>query len=355
MRKTLPITLFICLFTIQAYGQNWLKVDWGSSREEVHFSETGQLIQWNEKWTYYEESIDSQMYARKYRFVDDSLIAATKHLTFNRSQLGSGRLFDRIEQLQKMQSENIKEMGEPDFIDEDDELSVKHFAWNLDSTFAIAQVDKDDESGNIWYSLGELTGNERRKRFHNKKGALRAKFHELTGEYDYSFEGDTDLPPNLRDNPSLSVEDKLISRYDEMEDRRIYSDPSTGNNKADDELSLFLVEQEENLQLVLSKTYSANNWLFINSMIVLADGQRFTFENLYDQVARETTSIGIKETFQSSVDDELEEAIRAIANAKEAKIRLSGENSYRDIEITEREKRALRNVLAVYDKKNENE
>ena len=89
----------------------------------------------------------------------------------------------------------------------------------------------------------------------------------------------------------------------------------------------------------------------INSIIVLADGKRFTFDDIYDQVARETTSIGIKETFQSSVDDELEEAIRAIANASKAKIRLRGENSYRDIEITEREKRALRNVLALYDKK----
>lgn len=355
MRKTLLIALFIQLFVIQAYGQNWLKVDWGSSREEVHYSETGQLIQWNLAGNYYEEDIDGQKYARKYRFIDDSLVAATKYPTIDIAKLGSVSILELAEQFQEMQIKEIKKMGEPDFIDEDDELSVKHFAWNLDSTFAIAQVDKDDESGNIWYSPGQLTGNERRKRVQNKKGALRAKFRVLTGADEYSFDEDPDLPPNLRDNPSLSVEDKLILRYDEMEDRRIYSDPSTGNNKADDELSLFLVEQEENLQLVLSKTYSANNWLFINSMIVLADGQRFTFENLYDQVARVTTSIGIKETFQSSVDDKLEEAIRAIANAKEAKIRLNGENSYRDIEITEREKRALRNILALYDKKNGHE
>ncbi|WP_441000764.1 hypothetical protein [Fodinibius sp. SL11] len=351
MRKVLLSSLFIFLFVTQVQGQDWFKVDWGSSREKVHYSETGQLIQWNLGGTYYEETINGQRYARKYRFIEDSLVAVTRYPTIDRTNLGSKNLMDRIKKIRDKQSQYVAKMGEPDFIDNSDELSVKHYGWNLDSTtFAIAEVDKDDESGNVWYSLGQLSGNERRKRYKNDKGALRKKFRELT-EDEFSFEEEPDVPANLKDNPSLSIEDKLLAIHDEMEGRTIYRDPSTGNDKSDNELSLILIEKEDKLNLILNKTYSASDWLFINSMIVLADGERFKFNDISNQVNRETTSIGIKETYQAFVQDKLEKAVRAIANAEEAKVRLKGKSSYRDVEISEREKRAMRNILALYDKK----
>lgn len=350
MRKVLLSSLFVFLFVTQVQGQDWLKVDWGSSREEVHYSETGQLIQWNLGGIYYEETINGQRYARKYRFIEDSLVAATRYPTIDRTNLESKNLMERIKKIRDKQSQYVKKLGEPDFIDNSDELSVKHYGWNLDSTFAIAEVDKDDESGNVWYSVGQLSGNERRKRYKNDKGALRKKFRQLT-EDEFSLEEEPDVPANLKDNPSLSIEDKLLAIHDEMEGRTIYRDPSTGNDKSDNELSLILIEKKNNLNLILNKTYSASDWLFINSIIVLADGDRFKFDGIENQVNRETTSIGIKETFQAPVQGELKKAVRAIANAEEAKIRLKGKSSYRDIKISEREKRAMRNILALYDKK----
>lgn len=352
MKNIFLVILFSFLFITNAHGQSWLKADWGSTREEVHYKETGQLVRWDKSGTHYQEMINGKMYDRSYRFINDSLVAATQYPDLNPKNVTSDNLMDKIHELNKLKSQNIRKMGEPDFIDNNKELSVKHFAWNLDSTFAIAQINKEDGDGNIWYSKGQLSGNKRKKRYQNEKDALRAKFRKLAGKDEYlSFEEDPDLPHNLKDNPTLNAEDKLVSRHDEMEGQKIYRDPSTGTNKSDDELALFIIEKENDLQLVLSKTYSASDWLFINSMIVLADGERYKFENISDKVSRETTSIGIKETYISYVQEKLAKAVRAIANAKKAKIRLSGKNSYRDIEITEREKRAMRNVLALYDKK----
>jgi hypothetical protein len=352
MKNTFLTTLFVFLFVTQVQGQSWLKVDWGSTRKEVHYAETGQLVRWDLAGTHYQEKIDERKYARSYRFIDNNLVSATQYPELNPENVNSDNLMDKIHQLKKLKKQNIEEMGEPDFVDNNKELSVKHFGWNLDSTFAITQVNKEDGDGNIWYSKDQLSGNKRKKRYQNEKDALRAKFRKLTGKDEYlSLEEEPDLPQNLKDNPSLNAEDKLVSRHDEMEGQTIYRDPSTGTNKSDDELALVIIEKENDIQLVLSKSYSASDWLFISSMTVLTDGERYKFENISDQVSRETTSIGIKETYLSYVQGELVKAVRAIANAKKAKIRLSGENSYRDIEISEREKRAMRNILALYDKK----
>lgn len=349
MKRCVLIALLLILGASQAQAQDYLKVGWGSSRQEVHRAETGQLVTWDAVVAWYQEFVDNQKYMTRYRFIGDTLAAVTRYPIPEHLGSSIDEMLEQAEKLGELQRAEIEALGGPDFVDDHPELRVKHFSWNLGEIYAIAQVDKDDGSGEIWYAPGQLTGSKRKKRYLNKKGALREKYRELTGEDVFSFDRDEDLPADLVDNPTLSARDKLEAVRDEMEGRTIYKDPSTGRNKADDELALYLIEQDggEN-SLVLNKTYSASDWLFINSIVVLADGERFTVDDIFDQISRETTYGGIKETYRAYVAGDLEPMVRAIAQAKEAKMRLRGQNSHRDLDITEREKRAMRNVLTFY-------
>lgn len=324
---------------LQQRASSFMAADWGSTRQEVHLAEDGQLTNWNEKTVLYQEKIEGQMYMRKYAFADDSLVAATRFPIPDMST--SKDLMSRMSKLHEMEEQKLRELGRPDIVDASPELSLEHYGWNGKGVYAIAEVE-DNGGANIWYGKGQL-GKELQK-----PDALREELRKTIG---YLEDDTKDLPADLQENPSMSVKDRLVVSRDKMEGRTIYRDPSTGRNESGDELSLFIVDEEGAApQLALKKTYSASDWLFINRMNALVDGERFEISNIGDKVNRETVHAGdIKETYTTSVEGEIEDMVRAIANADEATIRLTGRSSYRDIQVTEREKRAMRNVLAMYD------
>lgn len=91
--------------------------------------------------------------------------------------------------------------------------------------------------------------------------------------------------------------------------------------------------------------YYGDDWLFINSYIVVADGKRFEKNNA--EFERDNDS-EIWEWYDESLSDSDIEMIRAVIASKEATIRFIGRQYRKDKPITAAQKTAMRNVLDAY-------
>lgn len=97
--------------------------------------------------------------------------------------------------------------------------------------------------------------------------------------------------------------------------------------------------------LRLRVQYNADDWLFIQSFFVVADGQRFD----YDSVEFKTDSNSeIWEWYDKNASSSDLKMVTAVAAARNAVIRFNGLQYRRDRTITAAEKAALRNVLDAY-------
>jgi hypothetical protein len=98
-------------------------------------------------------------------------------------------------------------------------------------------------------------------------------------------------------------------------------------------------------QIRLRVQYNADDWLFIESFLIVADGKRFeypaaTFERDNDSE--------IWEWYDEPASESDLRMIRAVIESKEALMRLNGRQYRKDKPITAPQKAALRNVLDAY-------
>ena len=189
MKRYVLVAILLILAVSQTQAQDYLRVGWGSSRQEVHRAETGQLVNWDAVVTWYQEFVDNQKYMTRYRFIDDTLAAATRYPIPEHLGNSVDEILEQAKKISELQRVEIEAMGEPDFVDDNPELRVKHFGWNLGEIYAIVQVDKGDGGGVVWYAPGQLTGSKRKKRYLNKKGELGEKYRELTDYFSFGRDG----------------------------------------------------------------------------------------------------------------------------------------------------------------------
>ncbi len=97
--------------------------------------------------------------------------------------------------------------------------------------------------------------------------------------------------------------------------------------------------------LQLKIQYHADDWLFIRSFLVVADGQRFEYSRV--SFERDHGS-DIWEWYDKGVTSDDMRMIEAVASSKEAVIRFFGQQYSSDKKITAAQKTALRNVLDAY-------
>ena len=91
--------------------------------------------------------------------------------------------------------------------------------------------------------------------------------------------------------------------------------------------------------------YLAEDWLFIQSFVVVADGQRFERNRV--KFERDNNS-RIWEWYDENLTDADLQMIKAIISSKEAVIRFNGRQYRKDKTITASQKAALQNVLDAY-------
>jgi len=99
-------------------------------------------------------------------------------------------------------------------------------------------------------------------------------------------------------------------------------------------------------ELRLTTQYTADNWLFINSMSFNADGENFS--DFSPKFNRDNGKGGIWEWSDEAVPDLNLSMLAKIATAKRAKIRYDGEQYYNELTITAAQKAAIKRQLQVY-------
>jgi hypothetical protein len=91
--------------------------------------------------------------------------------------------------------------------------------------------------------------------------------------------------------------------------------------------------------------YVADDWLFIQEIIIKADGETFTLTPEYDEVKQDNGSGEIWEWYDVVADDEKLRILRAIAGSKKTVIRYEGRQYRRDRVVGAQEKQSIRNAL----------
>ena len=108
-------------------------------------------------------------------------------------------------------------------------------------------------------------------------------------------------------------------------------------------LSISLEINQEKLKNTLTLQYSGNDWLFVNSYKILAGD--YIYESDKVEFSRNNRSGKIWEWQTIPVDSNLETLLHKIISDSKSTIRFYGKDYYKDVEITELEKKELYTYL----------
>jgi hypothetical protein len=136
---------------------------------------------------------------------------------------------------------------------------------------------------------------------------------------------------------------------DDIENVTFYHDKTSKKYLNQNDFRAYVGVQGNFVWLRFVITYYASDWLFINKYTIKSDDKNFTVvENEYGEIKTDHQS-DIWEWLDRAATDSDIEILRSVANCKEGKIRFHGDKYYDDKDITEKQKKAIRNVLALYD------
>jgi hypothetical protein len=107
--------------------------------------------------------------------------------------------------------------------------------------------------------------------------------------------------------------------------------------------------QGKNVWLRLVCDYTADDWLFFEKITFAVDDQRFYRFYKYSDVVRDNAYGDIWEYVDIVVEEAEIELLKAIANSERTIIRFEGDNYYDDVEIKDSDKKAITEVLLIYE------
>jgi predicted Zn finger-like uncharacterized protein len=162
------------------------------------------------------------------------------------------------------------------------------------------------------------------------------------------------LTRDLSEEQISTATEKMHASTDDIEGVTWYEDYETYDRLLEtyQPPSVFLLytglfKETKHTLLRLKAKYTGYDWLFIDSFIIVVDGQKF--EKLDAKFERKNNSKTIWEWYDEAVKDNDITMIKAIIESKEATIRFKGINSYSDYEITAQEKKSMKNVLDAFE------
>jgi hypothetical protein len=138
---------------------------------------------------------------------------------------------------------------------------------------------------------------------------------------------------------------KMSKKVDTIEHITWYRDRSSPKYTNHNAFFLYIGEQEFGPFLRLRLQYTADDWLFIQSFMVVADGRRFDYDPV--DFKRDHDS-EIWEWYDENATGRDLEMVKAVIASHNAVVRYIGQYYKRDRTITAAEKAALRNVLDAY-------
>lgn len=135
------------------------------------------------------------------------------------------------------------------------------------------------------------------------------------------------------------------SNNDEFNNTSFYRDPRTPNYTNVNFIYPYIGKDENNnYWLRLKFQYTAEDWLFIQSGVILVDDEKFTISGTWERDNNST----IWEWLDMPVGESELMILEKIANSKSAKIRYIGSQYHNDRTITSKEKSIIKKTLDVY-------
>lgn len=140
---------------------------------------------------------------------------------------------------------------------------------------------------------------------------------------------------------------RMYQTVDAIENITWYRDRSSPRHENANGFYLYIGKRSgSDPWLRLRVQYNAEDWLFIQSFLVVADGQRFEYPEV--NFERDHSGGRIWEWYDEPATSSDLDLVNAIIGSKSAVIRFNGRQYRRDRTITASEKAALRNVLDAY-------
>ncbi len=120
--------------------------------------------------------------------------------------------------------------------------------------------------------------------------------------------------------------------------QRVYLLPHIGNTHKNDDW-----------YLCMTTNYYGDDWIFYESLIINADGQRFDKQLDYSKIDRSVNKGQVAEFGTFVLKDSDIVWLRAIAKSDTAVVRFQGDHHQYDLTISESDKESIKQVLDIYD------
>lgn len=155
-------------------------------------------------------------------------------------------------------------------------------------------------------------------------------------------------------NDSISTVDKekaekalknFKKKVDEFEGVTFYKAPQAPTYSDVNFVYPYIGNKEGQYWLRLRFQYASDSWLFINSAILMIDGEKFDIDGNWE---RDHDS-DIWEWLDIPVEDKEYQILKKIADSKTTKIRYIGNQYHDDRTITAKEKEIIKKTLEIYD------
>jgi len=95
--------------------------------------------------------------------------------------------------------------------------------------------------------------------------------------------------------------------------------------------------------------YTADDWVFFKKVTLAVDDERYYKSFNYFDIVHDNQYGDVWETMDDQASDSDIEMLRAIANSTETIVRFEGDDYYRDITVSAKDKEGIKQVLTVYD------
>lgn len=168
--------------------------------------------------------------------------------------------------------------------------------------------------------------------------------------------------PKKEENPYNPILDALSGiQIDSQTFKKLYrkayrkADKFKGNIEIADQSSpryvningfyIYIMNDSSGPTLRFATQYVSNDWLFINEMIINADGENST---LTPEFKRDSGDGSIWEWCDMSVPDENIPMLVKIAGAKKVSLRYSGDKYYQVVKVTAKQQAAIKRELQLY-------
>lgn len=152
---------------------------------------------------------------------------------------------------------------------------------------------------------------------------------------------------NTQESDIEAATKNLVKDEDKIENHAWYKDVGFLYQKGTGILAYMGRFKNNSIILRCRFNYEAEDWLFVKSIIIAADNERF--EKTDANFERNSSYSGIKEWYDFSVLDEDLIIIKAIINSKDTTIRFKGDANYYDYVVTDKEKKSLKNIIDAYE------